>query len=71
MKKIVILTFLLLLPLIIGNNAMAQTRSVTVDGFCYLAGMSDHSGTKVLFYMLLVLPLLQIAPLQMKMAHLL
>jgi len=50
MKKIVILTFLLLLPLIIGNNAMAQTRSVIVDGFCYLAGMSDHSGTNVLFY---------------------
>ncbi len=22
---------------------------VTIDGFCYLAGMSDHSGTKVLF----------------------
>jgi len=46
MKKNLTLVILMILTIIIGQSAFAD---VTVDGFCYLEGETDHSGTKVLF----------------------
>ena len=43
MKKIIIIIGLILL----GTQALWST--ITVDGFCYLDGETNHSGTKILF----------------------
>jgi parallel beta-helix repeat protein len=40
---------ILMMLIIIGQTAFADVKSITADGFCYLEGASDHSGTKVLF----------------------
>ncbi len=40
---------ILMILIIIGHGAIADVKSITADGFCYLEGAGDHSGTKVLF----------------------
>jgi len=42
-------TAILFACMFISLAASTNTKSITVDGFCYLEGASDHSGTKVLF----------------------
>ncbi len=40
---------ILMILIILGYAAIADVKSITADGFCYLEGAGDHSGTKVLF----------------------
>ncbi|MBI9039370.1 MAG: carboxypeptidase regulatory-like domain-containing protein [Bacteroidales bacterium] len=46
MKHFYKITVMMMVCFFIGYSAFAD---VTVNGFCYLNGVSDHSGTKVLF----------------------
>ena len=50
MKKREMIYFIILTLFLVGSHsAFADTRSATVDGYCYLEGAESHEGTKILF----------------------
>jgi len=50
MKKKEMIYFIILTLLLVGSHSVfADTRSASVDGYCYLEGAESHEGTKIVF----------------------